>query len=184
MKKVKIKDWTSFTTSEILGNDFKIPHCDILTYIREIKVKTFISQYFFRDRFVDKCRCSRNNYIYPQEITRNGFSLLIPHLRDVDLIIWYLDEFDHVDTEINNAKNLRRERKEADRVMSNDPWKHRSEGMKCKTCMWFVKKAHAENSKTVMPVGRCRKNAPAMGGYPVVFDYDWCGAHKLNENAL
>jgi len=64
--------------------------------------------------------------------------------------------------------------------MNNDPWKHRSKGMKCKTCMWFVNKENSNDST----VGRCRKNAPTMGGYPVVFETDWCGAHKLNENAL
>ena len=31
-------------------------------------------------------------------------------------------------------------------------------------------------------VGRCRRHAPTMNGYPVVFVQDWCGDHKLNEN--
>jgi hypothetical protein len=33
-------------------------------------------------------------------------------------------------------------------------------------------------------IGRCRRHAPTMTGYPVVFVNDWCGDHKLNENAL
>ncbi len=57
-----------------------------------------------------------------------------------------------------------------------DPWRHRSEGMKCTTCMWFVMKEGAKD------VGRCRRRAPTMNGYPVVFKTDWCGDHKLNEN--
>lgn len=69
--------------------------------------------------------------------------------------------------------------------MSNDPWKNRSAGMKCSTCIHFVEK---ESSKPSRPetgyVGRCRRHAPTMTGYPVVFDTDWCGDHKLDENAI
>jgi len=55
-----------------------------------------------------------------------------------------------------------------------DPWVHRSAGMRCKTCMWYVEKAPGF-------IGRCRRHAPTMGGYPVVFPTDWCGDHKLDE---
>ena len=61
----------------------------------------------------------------------------------------------------------------------NDPWKHRSDGMKCKTCMWFVPKG-----ADPYDLGRCRRHAPTMNGYPVVFVNDWCGDHKLDENKL
>ena len=64
-----------------------------------------------------------------------------------------------------------------------DPWKHRSEGMKCKSCMWFVPKARKDNTG-VYDLGRCRRHAPTMNGYPVVFVNDWCGDHKLNEEYL
>lgn len=64
---------------------------------------------------------------------------------------------------------------------SPDPWVHRSKGMTCTTCMWFVEKT--ANDGTVK-LGRCRKNAPTMNGYPVVFPTDWCGQHKLDENKL
>ena len=76
-----------------------------------------------------------------------------------------------------------------------DPWRHRSDGMKCKTCMWFVPKTvkkvdlepdrgcPAEDSP-VYHLGRCRRYAPTMNGYPVVFVNDWCGDHKLDENKL
>ena len=65
--------------------------------------------------------------------------------------------------------------------MSNDPWKHRSKGMCCATCMWYVKKVSDESK---VEIGRCRKNAPTMNGYPAVFPTDWCGAHKLDETKL
>ena len=68
---------------------------------------------------------------------------------------------------------------------TDDPWIHRSSKMRCKTCMWFVKKNNdgydvAEGNF----VGRCRRHAPTMSGYPVVFPDDWCGDHKLDENKL
>lgn len=70
--------------------------------------------------------------------------------------------------------------------MSEDPWKHRSKGMRCETCMWFVGKEPRLESEAPKPaevkIGRCRRHAPTMTGYPVVFPADWCGDHKLNEN--
>ena len=58
-----------------------------------------------------------------------------------------------------------------------DNWKHRSINMRCRTCMYFVPKPGKN------PVGRCRKHAPSLQGWPVVFALDWCGDHKLDENA-
>jgi len=74
--------------------------------------------------------------------------------------------------------------------MKIDPWKHRSSEMKCATCMWFViKEVPAEPVEgDVQPcqptLGRCRRHAPTLSGYPAVFVGDWCGDHKLNEEAL
>lgn len=65
--------------------------------------------------------------------------------------------------------------------MSTDPWKHRSSTMNCSTCMWFVAKVSTGGSTTL---GRCRRHAPSMQGYPAVFGTDWCGDHKLDEEAL
>ena len=67
-----------------------------------------------------------------------------------------------------------------------DPWKHRSEGMQCKTCMWFVPKKHMtqDGYSPDYHLGRCRRHAPTMGGYPVVFVNDWCGDHRLDENKI
>ena len=63
-----------------------------------------------------------------------------------------------------------------------DNWKHRSNNMRCGTCMYFVEKT-SDNELTIA-IGRCRRNAPTMNGFPVVFKSDWCGAHKLDENKL
>lgn len=70
--------------------------------------------------------------------------------------------------------------------MGEDPWKHRSCNMSCETCMWCAIKAAAdsENPSPVVTLGRCRKHAPTMNGYPVVFMGDWCGDHKLDENKI
>lgn len=67
--------------------------------------------------------------------------------------------------------------KPVENTVSKDPWIHRSDGMLCKSCMWFIEKAGFTPG-----VGRCRRHAPTMNGYPVVFKSDWCGDHKLDEN--
>lgn len=59
----------------------------------------------------------------------------------------------------------------------NDTWAHRSMHMRCVTCMWWVTK-----SGTVL--GRCRRHAPTLGGWPAVMFSDWCGDHKLNEQGM
>lgn len=63
---------------------------------------------------------------------------------------------------------------------SKDPWRHRSAGMRCSTCMWFVIKATEPDTES-SGVGRCRRHAPTIGGYPVVKTMDWCGDHRLDE---
>lgn len=67
-----------------------------------------------------------------------------------------------------------------------DPWMHRSDGMRCRTCLWFVSKQPQALTVTVKSheVGRCRRHAPTMGGYPVVYMTDWCGDHRLDENKI
>lgn len=68
-----------------------------------------------------------------------------------------------------------------------DNWKHRNRGMQCRTCMWFAAKVSEENpdgSVDAITVGRCRRHAPTMNGYPVVFLSDWCGDHKLDETKI
>lgn len=58
--------------------------------------------------------------------------------------------------------------------LTEDLWKHKATGMRCHTCMYFVPK----DGK----LGRCRRHAPTMSGFPVVFDMDFCGDHKLDKD--
>ena len=71
----------------------------------------------------------------------------------------------------------------------DDPWAHRSEGMRCKSCMWFVPKwpdSFRIEGQTITAeaatLGRCRRHAPSATGFVPVFVNDWCGDHRLNEN--
>jgi len=57
-----------------------------------------------------------------------------------------------------------------------DNWMHRTKGMQCRTCMYNIPK--------IAPLGRCRKHAPTLDGWPAVFESDWCGDHKLDENKV
>ena len=75
---------------------------------------------------------------------------------------------------------------------TSDSWAHRSEGMRCKSCMWFAPKypdgqPQYDGDRITLPpanTGRCRRHAPTMNGYPVVFVNDWCGDHRLDENQV
>ncbi len=62
-----------------------------------------------------------------------------------------------------------------------DPLAHRSAGMRCGTCMWFVEKTVPSGGNPSRVMGRCRRHSPTVNGYPVVFPDDWCGDHKLDE---
>jgi len=78
---------------------------------------------------------------------------------------------------------------EITQVPNNDNWKHRSVGMRCRTCMFFVEKVRADSSAPrsdvgAAPFGRCRRRAPTINGFPAVFGTDWCGDHKLDENKV
>ena len=61
------------------------------------------------------------------------------------------------------------------------PWAHRSSGMRCRSCMFYVPKVTTKEPKEL---GRCRRHSPTMGGFPAVFPTDWCGDHKLAETKL
>lgn len=66
-----------------------------------------------------------------------------------------------------------------------DPWKGRSTGMRCRSCVWFVPKEASGVRPDGYPiVGRCRRHAPTMNGFPVVYLTDWCGDHRLDENKI
>lgn len=75
---------------------------------------------------------------------------------------------------------------EKPKAMVNDPWINRAQGMRCRTCMFFVSK-NVDAGRVFDhrgEFGRCRRHAPTMSGYPAVFETDWCGDHKLDENKL
>ncbi len=65
----------------------------------------------------------------------------------------------------------------------DDQWKHRSAGMKCSTCMWFVEKVRVRRVGDIV-IGRCRRHCPTMSGFPVVYETDWCGDHRLDEDKI
>lgn len=55
-----------------------------------------------------------------------------------------------------------------------DRW-DRITGFCCSTCAYCAPKDEEK--------GRCRRHAPTMQGYPVVYlDSDWCGDHKVGGN--
>jgi hypothetical protein len=57
-----------------------------------------------------------------------------------------------------------------------DFWRHRSGTMRCRTCIFWAVKGQG--------LGRCRRHAPTLSGWPAVFALDWCGDHKLDETKL
>ena len=67
-----------------------------------------------------------------------------------------------------------------------DPWANRASGMRCQTCIWFVPKAIYGPTGPLpnTDIGRCRRHAPTMGGYPVTYVSDWCGDHRVDENKV
>ncbi len=60
--------------------------------------------------------------------------------------------------------------------MIKDNWVARSEGMQCHTCLCYVEKTPN--------IGRCRRHAPTLQGWPVMFPTDFCFDHKLNEKCI
>lgn len=60
-----------------------------------------------------------------------------------------------------------------ERYAKKDNWQDRSSQMICQSCMFWVPKTETQ--------GRCRRHAPTLAGWPVVYDTDWCGDHKLSS---
>lgn len=70
------------------------------------------------------------------------------------------------------------------RSQRDDPWAGRNQGMRCHTCVFFVEKAPTQTERPGKKIGRCRRHAPTMKGFPIVFTDDWCGEHRLDENKV
>lgn len=69
--------------------------------------------------------------------------------------------------------------------MPEDNWQYRSENMKCVTCTFYVPKLVKEGKTEYLSgLGRCRANPPTMKGFVAVFESDWCGYHRLDENKI
>lgn len=51
----------------------------------------------------------------------------------------------------------------------------------CRTCRSFVVKGSERPDAPGGPgqLGRCRRHAPELAGFPAVYETDWCGDHKL-----
>lgn len=67
-----------------------------------------------------------------------------------------------------------------------DKWDRKTD-FGCSSCMFYVpKKQHSTSGDPTAPSceGRCRRSAPTMKGYPVVFVEDWCGEHKRGSNPV
>jgi len=70
--------------------------------------------------------------------------------------------------------------------IQEDRWARRNKHMRCKTCMYWVPKTPLEklSNDEWPPLGRCRRNAPTMRGWPALYQDDWCGEHKIDENKI
>ncbi len=91
------------------------------------------------------------------------------------------------DPDANLADHLQPELKtdaKANEVHIDDPWVHRTAGMRCRTCVFYVPKVPGDELTPGRELGRCRRSAPTMKGFPAVFPADWCGEHRLDENKL
>jgi len=94
---------------------------------------------------------------------------------------WYNDGQVNPGTVENVCNN---DNKKSEKEFNRDPWKHRSEAMSCRKCMYYVQKNTVPGARRYVEIGRCRRNAPSIKGYPAVFPTDWCGEHKIDEEKL
>lgn len=62
-----------------------------------------------------------------------------------------------------------------------DNWQNRAAVMRCDNCMAFAPKVSEDGE---VRLGRCRRHAPTISGFPAVFPGDWCFDHRLDENRI
>jgi len=78
----------------------------------------------------------------------------------------------------NGVQYLRKGKSKMDR------WDRKTD-FGCNSCMFYVpKKEHSTSGNLAAGEGRCRRYAPSMKGYPVVYFDDWCGEHKRGSNPV
>lgn len=76
---------------------------------------------------------------------------------------------------LEDARRHRASTEEPTEEPAEDNWRHRSATMRCQTCIYYVPKGHVDST-----LGRCRRRAPTLDGWPAVYETDWCGDHKLD----
>lgn len=47
----------------------------------------------------------------------------------------------------------------------------------CKRCMFYVPRLDS-------CIGRCRRRAPTLSGWPIMYHESWCGDYRLDETKL
>lgn len=79
-----------------------------------------------------------------------------------------------------NCQEIVKEGWEKDKLKTpSDRWgAGKALNMRCRTCRFWVEK---EGLYRDPKLGRCRRHAPTLGGWPAVFEDDWCGDHKLSS---
>ena len=111
----------------------------------------------------------------------------MPQIIDWEKFDEYMKEMNYVPGDIELIKeNLNKSIIIFEKPAPADNWADRSARMKCGTCMTWVEKHPGVDG--IIPddkrVGRCRRCAPKLEGWPVTFYTDWCGEYKLDERAL
>jgi len=112
------------------------------------------------------------------DITKVGAEVVCPYTITNEEIITK-DVFTFFRTEANgnnetfSSKYIKEMEKEMSNTTNKDNWKDKATGMVCSTCTNYAPKNEF--------IGRCRRNAPTMKGFPAVFPTDWCGEHKMND---
>jgi hypothetical protein len=56
--------------------------------------------------------------------------------------------------------------------------------MSCKHCIYFVLSEIEKTDRDAGRAGRCRRHSPNINGFPVVFENEWCGDNKFDENKV
>lgn len=136
-------------------------------------------------------KCGMNAYAYSVEELHKGWDYL--KLKEEKMAVPRGEGVDHVRVEVKDPsapwKAYTETRwvyddKHEDDDDSVDNWVHRSDNMRCRTCMFYVPKLTLEDLNHGPLIGRCRRHAPTMSGFPVVYQSDWCGDHKVDEEKI
>jgi hypothetical protein len=57
--------------------------------------------------------------------------------------------------------------------------------VRCVSCVFFQPLLHSDVKEgDQIRLGKCRKNAPTVAGFPQVLPYEFCGEHRLDAEKL